>query len=174
MPCIENQIWFRGDFGQDEAALQIYLDSLNSGVSRLLYMHLGVLARAGNEIAFKAATNHPESLYGWRRHDELYDAYLSPDADHTELARSIADFLAANPGRSPDFIFSVLTFLGAPVEAMPAGMSPLVLWGETGHKFRHTQGFKDYIRKTGAFAYWKQRGFPAACRPRGDDDFECD
>lgn len=174
VPCIENQIWFRGDFGQDAEALQLYLDSLNSGVSRLLYMHLGVLARAGNEIAFKAATNHPESLYGWRRHDELYVAYLAPDADHTELARSIADFLAANPGRSPDFIFAVLTFLGAPVEAMPAGMSPLVLWGETGHKFRHTQGFKDYIRQAGAFAYWKQRGFPAACRPRGDDDFECD
>ena len=174
VPCIENQIWFRGDFGDDEAALQIYLDSLNTGVSRLLYMHLGVLARAGNEIAFKAATNHPDALYGWRRHDELYSAYLEPDADHSELARSIADFFTANPGRSPDFIVAVLTFLGAPVETMPSGMSPLVLWGETGKKFRRTQGFRDYIRQAGVLGYWKQRGFPAGCRPHGDDDFECD
>ncbi len=174
VPCIENQIWFRGDVGNDEEAMQIYLDSLSTGISRLLYMHLGVLARAGNEIAFKAATNHPEALYGWRRHDELYRAYLEPDDDHTELAESIADFFAANPGRSPDFTAVVLTFLGAPLEEMPSGTTPLALWGETGHKFRHTQGFKDYIRKTGVFAYWKQHGFPATCHPRGDDDFECD
>jgi len=174
VPCIENQIWFRGDAGDDEGAMAIYLDSLSTGISRLLYMHLGVLARVGNEIAFKAATNHPDALYGWRRHDDLYRAYLSPDEDHTELAQSIADFFAANPGRSPDFTAIVLTFLGAPLDEMPSGTTPLALWGETGRKFRHTQGFKDYIRKTGAFAYWKQHGFPATCRPRGDDDFECD
>jgi len=174
LPCVENQIWFRADSGQDEAALQILLDSLRKGISRPLYMHFGLLARLGNEIAFESASNHPQALFGWRRHDELYAAFLAPDADHTELAHSIADFFDANPGRNADFRSVVLTFLGLHDEGRRVGTVPLVLWGETGRKFRHSQTFKDYIRHTNILAYWRDHGFPPSCRPIGDDDFECD
>jgi TolB-like protein/Tfp pilus assembly protein PilF len=33
--------------------------------------------------------------------------------------------------------------------------------------------FKEQVKKDGLLALWQARGFPAHCRPIGDDDFEC-
>jgi len=34
--------------------------------------------------------------------------------------------------------------------------------------------WKEQVRKDGVLALWQSRGFPAHCRPLGDNDFECD
>ncbi|HEX6610696.1 MAG TPA: hypothetical protein VF051_07960, partial [Hyphomicrobiaceae bacterium] len=39
---------------------------------------------------------------------------------------------------------------------------------------RKTERFKKIVRDQGLVAYWRERGWPAFCRPVGADDFVCD
>ena len=38
---------------------------------------------------------------------------------------------------------------------------------------RNTESYKDLIRKINLDDYWRENGFPANCRPIGEDDFAC-
>ncbi len=169
-PCVENLHWFLADEGRDEEALEVLHNTLNAGDAKVLYSHLGLLARRGHELAFKAATNHVEALRDWRHHDELYRAFLDLDADHSELAASIAEFAAAHPDRSPDFMYPLLLALGHYADATNA----IGIWGQTGSKYRQSEHFRDFMRRIGVVDYWKQAGPPPGCRLLGDDRFECD
>jgi len=168
-PCAENLQWFLAAQGRDAEALEVLLDTMNNGVSKVLYTHPGLLARAGNELAFKSSTNNVLALRDWRRHDELYEAFLNLDADHSELARSIAEFYAANPERSADFMNSILSYLGYYVHPT----NSVGLWARDNPKLQRSPFFKELMRKIGAVDYWKKAGLPRGCRWVGDDDFEC-
>ena len=169
-PCIENLHWFLADSGHDEEALQILRNALDTGIGKVYFAHLPLLARLDNELAFKSATNSPLALRGWRRHAELYEAFRNLDADHAELANSIAEFFTATPGRSIDFNESTLIALGH----QPDAISSLSIWGDIGRKFRRTSRFKDVVKRSGILAYWDETDYPEGCRPVGSDDFECD
>jgi TolB-like protein/Tfp pilus assembly protein PilF len=170
-PCVENLHWFLASHGRDAEALQVLYDALDAGIVKIYFAHLPLLARAGHEVAFKIATNDALALRGWRRHDELYEAFRDLDADHTELANSVAEFLAAAPGRSRDFAETTVLALGfVPTEVSAS----LIVWGKIGAKFRTTSEFKDLIKRSGILAYWDEIGYPEFCRPVGSDDFECD
>lgn len=169
-PCSENLHWFLASTGHDEEALQVLRDALNAGFAKIWFAHMPLLARIDNEIAFKAATNDSHALRGWRRHDELYVAFRNLDADHSELAKSVADFFAANPGRDSDFSESTMVALGY----VPNITSAQAIWGDIGQKLRKTSQFKDLIKRSGVLAYWDETDYPEGCRPVGSDDFECD
>lgn len=168
VPCRENLLWFLADTGRDEEALRLFRESLDVGAAKSIYTHLGLLARNGEELMFKAVTNDEKALRGWRRHDELYAAYLDPDRDYPELLASLTDFFAAHPGRDPIFKDTLLMSLGGPVSDLYG------VWTDSGRKLRHTEEFRALVRRSGIVEYWKARGFPAACRPDGEDDFRCD
>lgn len=168
VPCRENLHWFLADTGQDEAAIRLFRESLDVGAAKSIYLHLGLLARNGHELMFKAATNDENALRGWRRHDELYEAYRNPDGDYPELIASLTDFFAANPGRDPIFMDTVMMALGGPVSELFSA------WTDSGRKLRRTEEFKAIVRRSGVIDYWKVGGFPDLCRPVGEDDFECD
>jgi TolB-like protein/Tfp pilus assembly protein PilF len=170
VPCIDNLHWYLADAGRVDEALQVFLESMNVGVSKILYANLGMLARTGNELAFKAVTNNVLALRDWRHHDELYDAYRNLDADHSALAASITEFYKANPDRSGDFFNPLISTLGG----IPLEPTVIGLWGVSGHKYRKTPQFKNFVRNSGLYDYFRQTEWPATCRPIGDDDFECD
>ena len=169
-PCVENLHWFLAAEGRDEEAFDVLRRTMDAGLSKVLYMHLGLLARTGNEIAFKAATNNVRALRDWRRHDELYEAFQNLEGDHSELAASIAEFHAANPDRAGDFMGPTLLALG--YELQPN--NPIGLWSKDNPKLRRSPFFKDLMRRVGAVNYWKKTGLPGGCRWAGHDDFECD
>jgi TolB-like protein len=169
-PCRENLHWFLADTGEDDAAMSVLRESQNNGVSKSLYLHLALLARTGNELLFKAATNDERALRGWRHHDELYKAFLNLDADHSALAQSIVEFFEANPGRDEVFVGAAL---------LPLGYAPSIaqgysLYTDSAKKYRQTPQFREWVTKIGVVDYWQQHGYPDVCRPLGDDDFECD
>lgn len=170
VPCIENLHWFLAADGRDDEAMEVLLTSMNAGISKVVFMHLGLLARRGNEVAFKSATNNVQALRDWRRHDELYDAYQNLDEDHSELAASIADFYAAHPERSLDFIGPTLISLGHYIH--PA--NSVGLWNKDDVKHRRSEHFKKSMLAIGAVDYWKKTSLPRDCRWVGDDDFACD
>ena len=169
-PCVENLHWFLAAEGRDEEAIEVIRRTMDAGVSRVIYMHLGLLARQQNELAFKAVTNGVEALRDWRRHDELYEAFQNLDTDHKELADSIAEFWEANPERSPDFMHPVLFALGNYSHPTNA----IGVWDRDSPRFRRSPVFKDLMRKIGAVDYWKKTSLPSVCRWTGDNDFECD
>jgi tetratricopeptide (TPR) repeat protein len=169
-PCVENLHWFLADMGRDDEALEVLRKSLDAGDSKILYSHLGLLARRNNELAFKAATNDVEALRDWRHHDELYRAFHDLDADHAALAASIAEFAATHPDRSPDFMYPLLMALGHYTDATNA----IGIWSDTGKKYRQSGHFRDFMRRIGAVDYWNEVGPPPGCRLLGDNDFECD
>jgi hypothetical protein len=48
------------------------------------------------------------------------------------------------------------------------------LWTSSHSALRTTPGFKALLRESGLVDYWRQTGeWADACRPLGDDDFEC-
>jgi TolB-like protein/Tfp pilus assembly protein PilF len=170
VPCIENLQWNLADQGQDEEALEVIGNALDSGVSKFQYTNLPLLARTENELAFKAVTNNVTYLRDWRRHDELYDAFRNLEEDHPELAQSVVDFFAANPGRDPWLRGYTLMALGHFEPILEGNMS----WGETGRRYRQSPEFNNFMKKNGILEYWLENGFPQQCRPLGADDFECD
>ena len=170
VPCIDNLHWYLADMGRDEEALQVLLNGMNAGVSKILYANLTMLARTGNELMFKAVTNNVLALRDWRHHDELYEAFRNLDADHANLADSIVEFYAANPDRSSDFINPTVMALGK----VPAQPNVIGFWSLSGRKYRQTAHFKDFLKESGLYDYFRQTEWPDVCRPVGDDDFECD
>jgi TolB-like protein len=170
VPCLDNLHWYLADMGQDDEALQVLLGAMNSGASKILYANLNLLARTGNELMFKAVTNNVLALRDWRHHDQLYQAYRNLEADHRELAQSIVEFQENNPDRSPDFTNPTIMALGG----VPLEPTVIGTWSSSGRKYRQTADFKDFLRSSGIYDYFRKTGWPDVCRPVGDDDFECD
>jgi hypothetical protein len=48
------------------------------------------------------------------------------------------------------------------------------MWGPVHRQFRQSDAFRARVRDSGMLAFWQQNGWPDLCRPRGNDDFECD
>ena len=170
VPCLDNLHWYLADMGRDDEALQVLLGAMNSGVSKILYANLTMLARTGNELMFKAVTNNVLALRDWRHHDQLYQAFRNLDADHRELVQSIVEFHENNPDRSPDFINPTIMTLGG----VPRQPTVIGFWSSSGRKFRQTGHVKDFVRSSGMYDYFRKTEWPDVCRPVGEGDFECD
>jgi TolB-like protein/tetratricopeptide (TPR) repeat protein len=170
LPCLENRHWFLADMGRDDESLAVIRDAADAGRLKSLYLHLGLLARQDQELAFKIVTNHEFALRDWHHHDELYDAFRNPGEDHSKLLASLLEFIDANPGRDPWFLEPVLAQLGH----LDFQQAPIGTWGEVGRRYRQSPQFRNYASEAGFLDYWQEKGFPALCRPVGDDDFECD
>ena len=76
-------------------------------------------------------------------------------------------FYVGHPDRALDHIEAQIDagLLGGPVS--PA------LWAPAYAPVRMTLRFRTLMRKAGLVEYWRERGWPEACRPVGDDDFTC-
>ncbi len=48
------------------------------------------------------------------------------------------------------------------------------LWHVSYAPVRKTDRFKTFLRNAGIVDYWRRRGWPDLCKPRGADDFVCD
>ncbi|HEX9772171.1 MAG TPA: hypothetical protein VGA44_01805, partial [Steroidobacteraceae bacterium] len=70
-----------------------------------------------------------------------------------ELELAVSEAFTAPDAVPPDLLFHV--------------------WHRTGTPLRRSDAFKRFAREVGLVAYWRDRGWPDKCRPRGDD-FECE
>jgi TolB-like protein/DNA-binding SARP family transcriptional activator len=51
--------------------------------------------------------------------------------------------------------------------------SNMLLWQPHYAELRKTERYKNFMRKRGVVAYWRERGWPQLCRSLGSDDFAC-
>jgi len=169
-PCVENQLVTLGYFSSDEEVLNAYINTLNSSTHKTIFAPLPLLARMDEEIAFKSVTNLARMLNGWRRHDELYQAFKNLDADHSELVKDIRHFLANNDDRDTEALSFSLVHLGYSQGKNLYGTQ----WQKGTKRYRQSEQFHNYMKQSGIFDYWKQNGFPEQCKLLDDDDFTCD
>jgi len=109
-------------------------------------------------------------LRGWRRHDELWNAYRNPGQDYGELIESIRLHIELHGNLVNEDIKYLVNPLGHDWR-IP---SSLMLWDASMKRYRKSQAFKSYIRESGVHEYWQKVGFPPQCRAIGQDNFECD
>jgi hypothetical protein len=116
------------------------------------------------------ASNQSLWLSGWRRHEEIYDAYRNPDGDHRALVKDILRFVAEEKDGELGNLANLLIPLGAH-DLLPF---PVLFWGDGYARYRQSPQFKAYIRKSGVYDYWLEVAFPPQCRRVGTEDFACD
>jgi hypothetical protein len=169
-PCFGNLVQATEVTGDSNRAFILLNEGLNEDKIYLDTGDLSWLARNRQEVAFKFLANQKGVLDGWRRVDELYQAYLHPSQDHSQLVKDIWAFAEKNSTLSEIKIGNILIPLGAH-NFMPDGF---LMWSAGYQKYRQSPEFKDYIIKSRIHEYWLEVGFPSQCRPIGGDDFECD
>jgi TolB-like protein/tetratricopeptide (TPR) repeat protein len=73
------------------------------------------------------------------------------------------------------YIGATERLLDYPERAMQAGQLLTAVWFARNYAtVRDTERFKRLVREAGLVDYWKARGWPALCRPVGNDDFVCE
>jgi TolB-like protein/tetratricopeptide (TPR) repeat protein len=169
-PCMSNQVEILASLGRDREALAAYKKAFDRGfVSFYFAFHL--LARTGEETAFKAATGSPNLLLGWRRHDELYDAHRHPERTYPELIADIRRFSAA---KAKPLTAADLAELIGPLGFHDITPTPAVFWDAAFAGYRRSEKFKTTVKNFGVYDYWRKHGFPSQCRAVGANDFACD
>jgi TolB-like protein len=129
------------------------------------------LAR-GNKIAALFAAAHIEELKGspfalWVR------ALEQPDEDHSAAWAEYRDWAQA-AGVDLDEYPELLAAFRIYDRISLNNVASYWYWYPRYAHFRASSEFKKMMKKFGYYDLWKARGFPPACRPVGDDDFECD
>jgi TolB-like protein len=170
VPCTENHFSVLAEMGRDEESRDAYLKALNISTTKSRFAHFASLARLGEELVFKAVTNHPTLLRGWRRHDELWNAYRNPDQDHGELIESMRSYMEPEG----DMTVENFEFFVHPLGNDWRIPSNSLLWDASMKRYPQSNAFKSYIHESGVLEYWQKVGYPPQCWPVGEDDFECD
>ena len=170
VPCTESHYSVLAEMGRDEESRDAYLKALNISTTKPQFAYFASLARLGEELVFKAVTNGPTLLKGWRRHDELWNAYRNPDQDHGELIESMRLYMESKG----NLIVEDFEFLVHPLGNDWRIPSKSVLWDASMKRYRQSNAFKSYIHESGILEYWQEVGYPPQCWPVGEDDFECD
>ena len=171
-PCVDNQMVMLGYMGTDEEAVKAFLDALDEGLVKLdqASYFLPLLARLNKELVFKSVTNLQTVLFGWRRHDELYDAYRNPEEIYTDLITDIKRFSETNRVSEPTYLRMILLYIGD-YDALPF---TLFMWDKSLYNYRQSPQFHSFIKKSNVLKYWQNNGFPKQCKPQGNGDFYCD
>ena len=167
--CIANRVTTLAALGRDADALVVYRAALGSGAAARA-LSFPVMARRGEETAFKMAAGTSSYLYGWRRIDELYDAFRHPDQDHAELIQDIRSF---NLKKTRPITEEDLSSLLMPIGATDMKADGVEMWDASYAKYRRSSQFKARIENSGVLDYWRKHGFPPQCHAVGVDDFAC-
>ena len=169
-PCVENEYEALLTLDRHEEAFEHYQSALEKGLMTSQYVNFSLLAHFDQKTAFMLASNQSLWLSGWRRHEEIYDAYQNPDEDHRALVEDILRFVAEKKGDESGYLANLLIPIGAH-DLLPF---PVLFWGDGYVRYRQSPQFEAYIRESGVYDYWREVAFPPQCRQVGDDDFECD
>ena len=103
----------------------------------------------------------------------VLDAMEFPERDHSRGLEKLLDWIDKTGSTPASFSLLLVPFKAYHlVEPIPFQNRWVWLRENTG--FRTSEYFAPMISKTGAPAYWREKGFPPNCRPLGEEDFKCD
>ncbi len=172
-PCMENQYDTLASMGRYDEALQVFEKALNQGIGTAYWTNFALLAHFDEEIAFKLLAFQPRWLDGFEQVDELYAAFRNPGAEHSDLADALKRHLEREQAEELEGStwLSGLVIPAGFFDVLPGGLH---LWSPEYARYRRSPQFHELMNESGAVAYWREYGWPDACRPIGEEDFECD
>ena len=161
--------------GQTEAALTILERNigLDAGAEEDLmraYSALGRYSEAADIVAPIVSPNiRPETIEAATRF--LRSAPARPGSPETLPPLGSLGFIYLHigaPERALDFFEDTADMAGG-------GFSEVaVLWHPSYVPVRKLERFKTFVQRFGLVEYWRERGWPAFCRPTSNDDFVCE
>ncbi|HSD68563.1 MAG TPA: hypothetical protein VLB07_03370 [Woeseiaceae bacterium] len=169
-PCAENLYDSLVTLERYDEAWTVFQRVLSRGMKVGGWVSFSLLAHFEEKMAFMIAADHDQWLPGWRRQDEIYEAFRNPGADHSELVAAVTDFVRGNPQVNVDTVGILLIPIGG-FDYRPYATT---LWAPDHARYRRSPQFYDYVVKSGIYDYWRRHGFPRQCKPVGDDRFECE
>ena len=162
------------------AVQQAELAASMGGVFTLVARLPHVLYEAGQPVAALEVTRRGFAQIGLdpRLADMIHAAALDParrSAAREAILSAPRQFYAANMRissllRIGEFELAVHEALEAP-DANPSDLL-YNAWYESQAGLRATPEFRRFVREVGLVDYWRERGWPDLCRPRGED-FDC-
>jgi len=126
----------------------------------------------GNRIAALFVAANIEGLEG-SPYALWVKALEQPDADHSAAWAEYRDW-AESAGVDLDEYPEILLAFRIYDRISLKNVANYWYWYPRHAHFRASDEFKKMMKKFGYYDLWKARGFPPACRPVGNDDFECD
>jgi hypothetical protein len=175
---ITTERYFAGDTAG--AVQQAELAASMGGVFALVAVLPEVLYDAGQPVAALEATRRGFARIGIDPGlaDIIHSATLDParrSAAREAILSAPRQFYAANMRirhllRIGEFELAVHEALEAP-DAYPTDLL-YGAWFESQAGLRATPAFRRFVREVGLVDYWRERGWPDLCRPRGED-FDC-
>jgi hypothetical protein len=166
-PCMENRYDSLWVLGREQEAYAAMLAGLSRGVNVDGYANLHLLAGFEQRVAFLLLMNHPLWLPGWRRGDEIYEAFRQPQRDHSALRQDLDRFLADR--ERTYYTPTLLVPLGGYEAPPPAWL----LWADPFARYRQSPQFRQLVEQSGMLDYWRTHRFPKQCHPVPPDTFEC-
>jgi adenylate cyclase len=165
----------------------LWLDGQNDAALALLKDTPGWIPRAETARIYASMGRYSEAADA-----EFEISSMSVPTGTAAIATESARLLRMAPAKvaSPpdllrlEYMGWVYLHIGAPGRALEqyekegeAGFFSLpsisVLWHPSYAPVRKTERFKDYVRKAGLVDYWRVKGWPEFCRPKGADNFVC-
>lgn len=126
-------------------------------------------ARAAMEVAYRkdpASIGPERTLFLWSTGEPGIDDEVATEA----IDKSVFYSQYAIPRGDADLFFRSIAVVHAPQQRY-ATSYPLFM--PVAAPFVGDPRARQLLRDYGFEAYWRQRGWPANCRPLGEDDFEC-
>ena len=103
----------------------------------------------------------------------VLDAMEFPERDHSRGLDKLLNWIEKS-GSTPGSYPVLMAAFKAYHLVEPAPSQNRWVWLKENADFRASEYFVPMMRKTGAPAYWREKGFPPNCRPLGEEGFECD
>jgi len=167
-PCNANLVAVLTLAGDEVGALERLDRALELGVYTGDIPSLANLHQLGLERSFYFHAIRLPSLRGWLGMGDIHAALERPEEDHSALIRRLeAHGELVGSSRSLD---ELLLALGK-YDARPPTYA---IWFDPYQAYRRSPQFKEHMRLLGLVDFWRSNGFPAFCRPLGEDDFVCD
>jgi tetratricopeptide (TPR) repeat protein len=104
---------------------------------------------------------------------EVLAAAEFPDRDHSKGLAKLEQYIEAS-GQPPRFFGMIYSIFKAYHKVEQLTFFPRWVWLDENLGFRESEYFKQYLDSLGAPAYWREHGFPPACRPIGEEDYVCE
>jgi hypothetical protein len=164
---------FEGDFGEAE---RLYEEDLLKGSDGDPFPFLFLQIEQGKR---SAVLSNIAGYYHAQDQDWLIEPLLNAMIDRSfefeAVQKSIEAPWEASTGKALDWTLdNYHAFYFKNYAAITGYPNSPFWWYPYPEDFKQSPHRKRMIRDMGTYAYWKKHGFPAQCRPVGDDDFECD
>ncbi len=161
---------FRGD---TDAALAAFIPAVFENFHSMSEVFVPLLVEQGNSLAAVLLASAKLQL-PYAPAGEWITALEHPQQDHraglARLDRWAAQYKSDYAVDSP----AILLAFGAYERAAQSGSLRLHLFDSAAKDFRKTVYFKQFVHDHGIENYWRQHGFPPACRALDGQDYACD